>query len=68
MDQVGQQREAAGEREHERLYRGGAGEDAERERDGPDALARALDALVDEPVRVTMRVLAVIVARVLMAV
>ena len=66
--QVGQQRQAAGEREHERLHRGGTCQDPERERDGPDALAGALDALVHETVRVTVRVLAVIVVRVLMAV
>jgi len=46
---------------HERLYRGGAGEDSKRDRDRSDALAGALDALVHKPVRVTMCVLAVIV-------
>lgn len=68
VDQVSEQRQAAGEGEHERLHRGGAGENAQRERDGPDALAGALDALVNKPMRMTVRVLVVIVMRVLMAI
>ena len=50
VDQVSKQRQATGEGEHERLHGGGASEDAKRERDGPHALARALDALVYKPV------------------
>jgi hypothetical protein len=68
VDQVGQQRQAAAEREYDRLHRGRYGEDGERERDGPNALAGALDALVHETVRVTVLVLVAMVARVLMAV
>ena len=39
VDQVGQQRQAAGDREHERLHHGCGAEDGECEHDGPDALA-----------------------------
>ena len=41
---------------------------AERDRDGSDALARALDALIHEPVGVTVRVLAMIFVRMLVVV
>lgn len=68
MNQVGQQREAATEREHNRLHGGRYTEDGECEHDGANALARALDALVDKTVRVTMRVFAVTLTQVLMAV
>jgi hypothetical protein len=66
VDQVGQQRQAATEREHDRLHCGRNGEDGERERerDGPNALAGALDALVHETVGVTV----LVVVGVLMAV
>jgi hypothetical protein len=56
VDQVGQQRQAAAEREHDRLHRGRYAEDGERDRNGPNALARALDALIDETVPVPVLV------------
>jgi hypothetical protein len=56
VDEVGEQGDAVGGNEDEGLGDRGRAEHAERERHRADALARALDARVDEPVRVGMRV------------
>ena len=61
VDQVGQQRQAAAEREHQRLHRGSNSEDRERQHNDPDTLAGALDALVHETVRVTVSMLVAVV-------
>jgi hypothetical protein len=50
------------------LHHGGDCEDRERERDGPDSLAGALDALVYEAVRMPMFVFTVIIALLLVVV
>jgi hypothetical protein len=56
VDQVGQQRHAAGQNEDQRLRGRGDTEYEEREQDGSHALARALDRVVDQPMRVTVGV------------
>ena len=56
VDQVGEQRHAARGEEDDGLERGRQGEDAERERDRAQPRARAADRVVDEAVRVPVRV------------
>jgi transposase len=50
VDQVSQQSDAAAGDEHDSLSDSGEPEDRKPERDGTDALSRALDAVVDQPV------------------
>jgi hypothetical protein len=54
VDQVGEQRDRAGEGEDRGLDAGGQPEDGQARCDGLDAGARADDRRVDEPVRVPM--------------
>ena len=54
MDQVGEQRDRAGEGEDRDLRACGESEDGEAERDGADAGAGADDRTVDETVRVAV--------------
>jgi hypothetical protein len=63
VDHVGQQRDAAAREEHERLRERSEPEHGQRERHGPDALARALDALVNQPVGMTVSRVPVLVLR-----
>jgi hypothetical protein len=63
VDQVSQQRDTAAHYEHDHLSDGRDPEDRERERDGADALARALDAVVYEPVRVTVLPVVIVLVR-----
>jgi hypothetical protein len=67
VDQVGEQRHRPGEGEDRDLRTCGESKDGEAERDGLDAGARADDRAVDEPVRVAvlgMRVVVGVVVRV----
>ena len=68
VDEVGQQRDAAGRDEHDELRDRGRAEDEQREPDGPQALARALDRLVHEAVAVAMAVAVVVVVPVAVSV
>lgn len=60
VDQIGQQRDAVRAEEDADLDQRGGEENDEADRDGPDALAGADDRRVDEPVRVSMSVGAVV--------
>jgi hypothetical protein len=54
VHQVGQERDAAGEREDDRLDRGGRGQNAEAERHRPEPCARSDDGAVDPTVLVPL--------------
>ena len=55
VNQIREEREAAGEREHDRLYCGRCCKGRERDGDRAHTVARALDAVVDQAVGVTVR-------------
>jgi hypothetical protein len=59
VDQVGKQRNAAGEDEHQGLSKCGGAKHGERDADSPQAFLRVLDAVVDEPVGVPMATIVV---------
>src|SRR6185437_6455524 len=61
VDQVGEQRHRAREREDRELDPGGDPEHGEADRDRLHALARADDRAIDEPVRVTVPAVAMVV-------
>ena len=61
VDQVGKERNAARQREDGRLGERRGPENGERDEDGADALAGTFDAVVDEPVGVTVIVMVVVV-------
>ena len=54
VDEIGEQRDAAGRDEHRDLRERGDAEDEQREQHGPHALARALDRVVHQAVRVAV--------------
>ena len=62
VDQVGEQRDRTGQDEDRELKQRGDYQDGEADRDGLDAGARADDRAVDEPVRVAVAALGVIVS------
>ena len=64
VDQVGEEGDRAGGREDEGLGEGGDAEHEQRERDGADARARALDRVVHEPVTVPVTVAVLLRVRV----
>ena len=64
VDQVREQGDAAAGEKHGKLSDGGQSEDGERERDGADALPRALDALVYQAMGVAVLAIAKAVAMV----
>ena len=59
VDQVGEQRDAAGGEEDRGLRERRDEEDCERDRDGLDALVRANDRWVNKPVRMTVPIVVV---------
>jgi hypothetical protein len=59
VDEIGQQRDAAGRDEHDALHDRRGREDCEREHDGSHAVAGPLDRVVNESVAVAVIVLGV---------
>ena len=68
VDQVREQRDRAGGGEDDRLHERGDAEHAEADRDGLDALTRADDRAIDEPVRVAVAGVRLVAVRVLVGV